>query len=696
MTRPTLQSYVVTHVGTGGFGTSALNMTAPDGIAEDDLLMIFIGSDDTGNGDEFSIVDDDYPGWTKDGESGSNQSGAHCGMFWKIADGTEGDVVVNSESAFPFDEMGGWYCIIAGADTSTPIEQSAYEDESSSTTHNFLYASGSLPAIDDGLTLAMMALDGSDLVLSGPNSVDCTLTEVDNFQAGSNPSGGLGGLFVKSIDVVTGDEDLGNYTSTVADGNAIAVVNIMPSASTPVTVAVTGVEAAGEVGTGTTVIGDARAAVTGIEAAGEVGSATVVAVRNVTVVVTGVSAAGVVGDIAVSGKAVVIPTGLEAAAEVGEVTVIALGGIVVSVTGISATGSVGSPVVTGGANVSVTGLEASSDVGDVVISADANVGVTGVLGTGQVGSASVVIDVNATVTGVSATGEVGSASVVISVPVTVEVTGVSATGEVGTPWIIHIHTPNQVPNWAEVTPVQTPVWVETDPTDSSGWTEIGISISDHVIDTFTDTDFTLLSDHTPDLTYEGNEWVQRSPLDSEPYLVTNRLTPTATGRDWEFIEGGDGNSIVTATIHTAIVPNRVSIIFRAAVTSSTTSLWELRPTQTGTSLYRWEPGNTQVYLETMSGDSNDTTKYVRIVLVDASIKIYIDDVLVFDIVSSYNQTSTIYGFVSYGFLDNWMDDFVVARFAANWTETAPADTAGWTEIEPTHEPDWVDGSIGDS
>jgi hypothetical protein len=122
--------------------------------------------------------------------------------------------------------------------------------------------------------------------------------------------------------------------------------------------------------------------------------------------VTGVEASGELGTVSeVIGKAVVFPTGVEGTTALGEE--IARAGASVVVGGVEAEGFVGVASPQSNNNLSVTGVEATAIIEDVGVKNVNYVGVTGVVGTSQIGTVEIDAKATVVVTGVFGTGRVG-------------------------------------------------------------------------------------------------------------------------------------------------------------------------------------------------------------------------------------------------------------------------------------------------
>jgi hypothetical protein len=179
------------------------------------------------------------------------------------------------------------------------------------------------------------------------------IAEVHDQTVNTGPGGGIWvGYGFKATAGATGNLTV-TQTSSIAVGVTIA---LRPDLS--VTVAVTGVEATGSVGT----VGVAATVPTsGVSATGAVGTVD----AAVTIGLSGAQATGQVGNADV---AVTVPTiGVEATGSVGTVSTAAP--ITVSLSGVEAAGSVGSVSIAGDVTVSLSGVEATGSVGTVTAGA---------------------------------------------------------------------------------------------------------------------------------------------------------------------------------------------------------------------------------------------------------------------------------------------------------------------------------------
>jgi len=185
---PIVEGFLVTD---GGSGTrTSLTMNVPSGIAVGELLLVIVGSDDAGNGDELTINASTYPGWTKIGESGDASARAHIGAFWKEATSTSGnDVTVDAASS---DEMFGWYLRISGTEVTDPINISNFPSQSTGDANSHVIP-GITTTRDNTLGIYGLGFDGGDgdpFTVSGGSWVE--QDEVDAGTTGNDASGAWG------------------------------------------------------------------------------------------------------------------------------------------------------------------------------------------------------------------------------------------------------------------------------------------------------------------------------------------------------------------------------------------------------------------------------------------------------------------------------------------------------------------------
>lgn len=152
------------------------------------------------------------------------------------------------------------------------------------------------------------------------------------------------------------------------------------------------------------------------------------AAAGVTVAVTGVQGTGQIGSVTVSAAANVTVAGVAGTSSLGAVTESAAA--TAPVTGVSGTSSLGSTTETAAANVALSGVAGTTALGSPTVAAAASTAVTGVSGTSALGAVTETAAATAPVSLQAATGAPGA--VVATAPVYASPAGLSAGTSVGT------------------------------------------------------------------------------------------------------------------------------------------------------------------------------------------------------------------------------------------------------------------------
>ena len=200
-------------------------------------------------------------------------------------------------------------------------------------------------------------------------------------------------------------------------------------------------------------------AVTGVEAAGALGSEFIK--LGVTIGVTGLEITNSIGTISVAVNSILTATGVQGAGTIGTAT--ASASSVTTVTGVEGAGSLGlgygwgrgtwssgpwsqSGIIKLGVTVGATGLEIANSIGTVSVVTDAILTASGVQGAGAIGSATVTTEIVTSVTGVEAVGEIGD----VGKGVSFVVTGVEAASFVKTPNVWSVIDTTQDATWVPI------------------------------------------------------------------------------------------------------------------------------------------------------------------------------------------------------------------------------------------------------
>lgn len=442
----------VAQTNSGASSWTNMTATAPSGITSGELLLIVAMAKYNGSVTMWTTPS----GWTKHQEYGDDSNNAYIGLFWKQADGTEGNVVVPSTTS---SRKCAHYIRISGADTVSPFDGESHviDVSSGSTVGSSLTGAKLVTTVADTLCLAtyMVTFDWSNVATLTHYA---GWTEESNLLCGASAGTSFGRTQVASKGAASsGDQGLAYVslsTNSWGTGYAFAI-----KSATPVTVNVTGVSATGSPGT-STATGDANTAQTGIAATGSAGSVTEIGEANVfpsgvsatashgtatinaqaSVAATGIAATGGIGSATVTGKANIFPTGIDASGEVGLVSVTAGGSVSINVTGFEITASLGNAEALASATTTVTGLGSTAGIGSVTISEGAG----------------------AFPTGLSATGEVGEVLILLENYAFVPVIGLQATGIVGDADALdwHVIVPGEGSGYTIVSPTNSPNWKE--------------------------------------------------------------------------------------------------------------------------------------------------------------------------------------------------------------------------------------------
>ena len=308
--------------------------------------------------------------------------------------------------------------------------------------------------------------------------------------------------------------------------------------------------------------------------------------------------------------------------------------------------------------------------------------------TGEIGSVTVTAEANTGVTGVEATGEAGEVTVDIGTggtPVTVIVSGLEAAGELTT--VTTAADANVVVSGLEAAG-------EIDSVSLTSKANVQIRGPLKAVSTFTAADDTLISNYTPDI---GNSWVEiTTPLGSEPKISGNKLIATDSSTDeWIFdSEVFDGVITVSAHMASGAVSN-VSIVFRSIHNTDSQEHYLVNINDDHFNIWRASliSGSQSLGSNYSLGSNFDVIRYIKLVLQGSSIKLYVDDTLLFDLTDSVNATGAYHGVRFFGFNDNWIDEFKVHSFGLeasgevnSVTVTAiQAPTVAITGLEATGE-----------
>lgn len=195
--------------------TTTITVSKPAGLQNGELCLVILINDDTSSGEVFNAK----TGWTKIVDVGDGTSDSHIGIFWRIADGTEGET--EDFTQVGSDEWVAWWARISGINTSTPINIVGTENIRSG---NSIIALSVMTTVDDCLALCFGAFDGGD---GYPFTVTGTgWSKEDDGQSGTSGYSDASGVWGKKPmgpAGATGDATIGASLSDGIVGIQIAI-----------------------------------------------------------------------------------------------------------------------------------------------------------------------------------------------------------------------------------------------------------------------------------------------------------------------------------------------------------------------------------------------------------------------------------------------------------------------------------------
>jgi hypothetical protein len=227
MSVPVIETY---GTGDSGGGTaSTLSVAKPSGTAANDLLLMFVGSDDSRAGTNAIWTGPTSETWT---ELTDNQDGAvDCSLaiYWRIATGTEGanftGIAHNST-----DELWGICLRISGADTTTPIDASGTIRLANTT--NLSAVGIATPVTVECLSVWGVSFDGGDTTwsVSTPTAYEPTWNLLVQHNSGTTGNDAKGAVFWYPLTGYHGYQ--GRCDGTALDGHMAQMVSIRPATIT--------------------------------------------------------------------------------------------------------------------------------------------------------------------------------------------------------------------------------------------------------------------------------------------------------------------------------------------------------------------------------------------------------------------------------------------------------------------------------
>ena len=224
MAVPVIQSFTFNTTSTA---VTSITLTKPSGVVGGDLLVLLVGNEDNSNNTSFAPI----TGWTKEYEFGNATPDTKIGMYWRIADGTEGNSETVSWAVTGNDFGGGWYLRITGADTTSasPIHILGTSTQSSNATSQA--APSITTTINDCLAIAQHSYDGGDGTrgvtgIGWPNSFPANQV----LYATTGANAWSGGWVSKDITTAGATGNV-TFTSTISDGMVQVQFAIAPGAA---------------------------------------------------------------------------------------------------------------------------------------------------------------------------------------------------------------------------------------------------------------------------------------------------------------------------------------------------------------------------------------------------------------------------------------------------------------------------------
>lgn len=199
--------------------TNTLTLTVPSGLAENDLALCIVGSDDS-NGS--TIAWQAESGWSIAIQGGDGVSDCEFCVYYKIAGASESAVTFDHLSN---DELAGWYLRVTGIDTTTPIDVTGAVYIDGSGTSKAI--TGVTTTVDDCLAFYVLSSDGEDCAPFGQPTGWTEFGELTNGSGG----GGVGLVFGTKTQAIAGATGTATVSTTANDGVAGVQFAIRPAAS---------------------------------------------------------------------------------------------------------------------------------------------------------------------------------------------------------------------------------------------------------------------------------------------------------------------------------------------------------------------------------------------------------------------------------------------------------------------------------
>ncbi len=201
----------------GGLTGTPGPVDKPTGVATGDLLVFIAHNDSTSSIPQFS---DNKTGWNFIFNSGDGHSDSHVGVWWRIADGTEG---ANESCTSDADQDWVLFYIRISGTVSSPIHKQAANHDTSGTSHAI---GGVTTTIDDCLVLYALSSDGADMM---PFSVAGTgWVQKDEETVSPGASSAVGATWGARDLATAGASGTATVSGDVSDGTAWFQIALEP------------------------------------------------------------------------------------------------------------------------------------------------------------------------------------------------------------------------------------------------------------------------------------------------------------------------------------------------------------------------------------------------------------------------------------------------------------------------------------
>jgi|688.fasta_scaffold06290_15 hypothetical protein len=137
--------------------SSSISSSAPTNIQSGDLLLLYCHADNSNNSSQIFTLPS---GWTSSFSDFSGTVGVETTLFYKISDGTEGNLNIGLNNAITFIDVAIWYIKISGIDQTNPITTGSLSQ--ATTPASFITASSLITPANNCLVFAGVTFDGGD------------------------------------------------------------------------------------------------------------------------------------------------------------------------------------------------------------------------------------------------------------------------------------------------------------------------------------------------------------------------------------------------------------------------------------------------------------------------------------------------------------------------------------------------------